>query len=223
MDLQQELINLKQRLATEQPPEIPEANQRMIEALSSKRIATRGPQVGDSIYSFDNNFNFHLPDLTGQEVEFSKILAAGPVVLSFYRGGWCPFCNLEMKVLKAESAAIRKLGAQLIAVSPELPESSFYQGKKEGLGFYVLSDVENTTAKKLNISFEVPSYLFQTLKMYGLDLEKYHGLEKVELPIPATYVIDVAGNINYAFASEDFTKRASVIGILKALEKIKEG
>lgn len=222
MDLQQELIELKQRQQKELPRQVLEANEKLIKEISVSKVASRGLKAGDNLYSYKKDFNFVLPDTEGGLVEFAKIVEAGPVVLSFYRGGWCPYCNLEMKVLKAKSAAIRKLGAQMIAISPEVP--SFYSNpdKEKPLGFYIASDSGNSTAKKLGISFEVPFYLFQAYKSVGIDLKKHQGLEKVELPIPATYVIDQTGNIAYAYVSEDFTQRASIVGILKALEKIEE-
>lgn len=223
MNLQQELLNLKQRHLAELPRPILEAQVQLVEELSLSDITSRGLGKGDNLYTYSENFNFILPDTEGESVEFAKIIAAGPVVLSFYRGGWCPYCNLEMKVLKAKAAAIRKLGAQMIAVSPDVP--SFYSnpGKVKDSGFYIVSDTGNSTAKMLGISFEVPSYLFYAYRSIGIDLEKHQGLEKAVLPIPATYVIDQTGDIAYAYVSEDFTQRASIVGILKALEEIGAG
>lgn len=222
MDLQEELIKLKKQLNTKFPAAVINADKKIIQELGEKRNSFRRPKAGDRLDVFEENFNFSLPDVRGNLVELEKLLEAGPVVLSFNRGNWCPYCNLEMKVLRSNSDAIRKLGGQLVAVSPDI----LYKPRvanEEDTGFYLLSDRNNKIAKKLGLSFEVPAYLFKAYKEVGINLEEYQGEKKAVLPVPATFVIDSSGTFVFAFASEDFTRRASISEILSALAKIRKG
>ena len=222
MDLQEELIRLKEELNAKLPSEVNSANRQMVEELRIKSSLSRKPRVGDRLDLFEKNFNFSLPDSKGKMVELAGLLDKGPVVLSFYRGSWCPYCNLEMKVLRSTSDAIRKLGGQFVAISPDLLHEAPSGMITEEPDFHILSDSTNTTAKKLGLSFEVPAYLFEAYKGVGINLEEFQGKEKAVLPIPATFVIDTSGMFVFTFASEDFTKRASVSGILSALDKIRQ-
>lgn len=212
-----------ERMRTELPPEMNEVNNRLIKELERDRLASKGPQTEDSLNDFQKNFNFLLPDAQGKFIAFSDLIEKGPLVLSFYRGGWCPYCNLELKVLKSESTAFKKLGAQLVAISPNSPDKSLTIVEKENLDFVVLSDTNNEVAKSLGISYVVPEYLLKTFAGFGLDLSKHYDRKKVELPMPATYVIDQDLVVRYSFASEDFTKRAKIARILESLEKIQAG
>ena len=221
MDLQKGLLKLKEQVEKQLPDNLNESNKRFVAELAKNKKASKGPQEGDSLNLFQQNFNFELPDGAGKLVKLTDQISRGPVVLSFYRGGWCPFCNLELKFLKAESLAFQKLGAQLIAISPENSDNSLTTIQMNELNFFVLSDLKNTVAKALGISYVVPEYLKKAYLSYGLDLVHHNSVEKVELPIPATYVIDQQMIVRYAFASEDFTKRAKITRIIKALEEIK--
>ncbi len=221
MDLQSELTRLREQVRGKLPQDVNDSNDRLLKELINKKQRVFGPKEGDSLNKFSENFNFVLPDGFGQYFDFAEVLKEGPVVLSFYRGGWCPFCNLELKFLQSESNAFKKAGGQLIAISPEMPDNTPATVESNNLNFMVLSDIGSAVAKSLGISYYVPDYLLEAYAGIDINLKKINGTQKVELPIPATFVIDQNLVVRYAFASEDFTKRAKITRILEALDKIK--
>lgn len=149
----------------------------------------------------------------------------GPVILTFYCGGWCPFCNLELLAYKKHMDEIKGLGAQLIAVSPESPDNSLSSRKKHNLSFIVLSDRNSHVSSAYKVSYEVPDYLAEALKgSLGLDLIRYNDADVAMMPVPKTYVIDKEDIIQFAFVNPDYTSRlepTKAIAILSGL-KIKE-
>ena len=165
--------------------------------------------------------DFELPNVKGASVSLQKALASGPVVLSFYRGGWCPYCNLELRHLQDFLPQFEAAGATLIAVSPQTPDASLSTKEKDELEFEVLSDVGNKVARDYGLVFTLPENLHA---MYGnpdgINLAKENGDASFELPVPATYLIDKSGTIKYAFAHADYTKRAEPEDVLEALKKL---
>lgn len=152
--------------------------------------------------------DFTLKDQNGKEVNLYQLLKKGPVVLNWYRGGWCPYCNLELKGLADKAAEITGLGATLIALSPELPDKSLTTIEKNNLPFTVLSDTDNHVARTYDLVFKLDK---ETADRYEskFGLSGYNGNNKSELPIPATYIIDQKGIIRYAFVNPDYKKRAN--------------
>lgn len=164
--------------------------------------------------------DFTLSNATGQQIVFSDILKEKSIVLSFYRGGWCPYCNMELKALQNVLPEIEANGAQLIAISPELPDKSWTTVEKNGLSFEVLSDVNNEVAKAFNLVFKMPEDL-QTLyrDQFKIQVDQHNGNNDYELPLSATYVIGQDGKIKYHFVEERYTVRAEPADIIKALKK----
>ncbi|BDD10232.1 alkyl hydroperoxide reductase [Fulvitalea axinellae] len=163
---------------------------------------------------------FILLGVLSDEVSLDSLLAEGPVVLSFYRGAWCPYCNLELAALRTALPEIEKAGAKLIAISPQTPDNSLETVKKSGVEFEVLSDVGNVVARSYGLVFALPESLRRVYSSFGIDLEKVDGDDSWELPLPATYVIDKSGIVRYAFAEADYTKRAEPADVLEALKAI---
>ena len=165
--------------------------------------------------------DFELPDVRGEPMALSDALKEGPVVLSFYRGGWCPYCNLELRHLQSYLPKFEAEGAKLIAVSPQTPNASLSTTEKDELTFTVLSDVGNKVARDYGLVFTLPESLHG---MYGnpdgINLEKDNGDKSFELPVPATYVIAKDGRVAYAFAHADYTKRAEPDEVLAALKTL---
>lgn len=164
--------------------------------------------------------NFALPNHRGQRVELAELLARGPVVASFYRGAWCPYCNLELRGLQAVLPEIRAAGAELIAISPQKPDGSLGAHEKNALSFDVLSDHDNQVARLFRIVFRLPDELAEVYRANGLDLGERNGTGKFELPIPATYVIDRSGLIRHSHLDIDYTRRqepAEIVGLLGTL------
>lgn len=161
--------------------------------------------------------DFALPDANGKLISLSSLLAQGPVVLSFYRGGWCPYCSTELRALQGVLAEIQAAGATLVAVSPQTPDSSLSTAEKLDLAFPVLSDLGNRVAETLGLVFRLPEPLRAVYRGFGNDLSTVNGDESFRLPIPATYVLAADGTLVWRFVDPDYTKRAEPAAVLAAL------
>ncbi|UJX24255.1 AhpC/TSA family protein [Pseudoalteromonas sp. CF6-2] len=166
--------------------------------------------------------NFSLPNSHGETVTLSQLLDKGPLVLSFYRGGWCPYCNLELRALNALKDEFAKHHVQLVAVSPQLPDHSLSTEQQNELAFTVLSDVENTLAKACGLVFTLDERLIPVYQELGLDIPSANGDNSYELPLPATYVIDKDRTVQYVFAKEDYTLRAEPSEVLNAAKGLQD-
>ncbi|HUX03409.1 MAG TPA: peroxiredoxin-like family protein [Acidimicrobiales bacterium] len=164
--------------------------------------------------------DFSLPVATGAMISLSSLLIKGPVVLAFYRGGWCPYCSTELRALQAKLPEITAAGATLVAISPQTPDNSISTAEKFELAFPVLSDQGNAVAESFGLVFSLPESLRELYRGFGYDLPAVNGDATFRLPLPATYVIESNGVIAWRFADADYTKRAEpddVIAILEAL------
>jgi peroxiredoxin len=157
-----------------------------------------------------------LPDALNQPARLSTLWQRGPLVLIFYRGGWCPYCNLELRAWQQQLPALKKLGAQLVAVSPQTPDNSLSTVEKNELAFPVLSDSALQAATAFGVAFEMPPELIELYSKVGNDLPVLNGNGRWVLPIPATYVIDRNGRIAYAHVEADYRERAEPSVVLAA-------
>ena len=214
MSLTQELANYLAQSQANRPPEVKEVMGKATEDLVRSGIADQSLNTGDTAP------NFSLPNATGQTVTLGNLLSSGPVVISFYRGQWCPYCNLELRALQAVLPDIQSLGAQLVAISPQTPDNSLSTTEKNELTFEVLSDVGNQVARQFGLVFSLPEELRPIYQGFGIDLPAHNGDETFELPIPATYVIKSDGAIAHAFMDPDYTKRMDPADILAALRSL---
>ncbi|MGO8786519.1 MAG: peroxiredoxin-like family protein [Terriglobia bacterium] len=166
--------------------------------------------------------DFSLPDAFGYEISLKTLLKAGPVVISFYRGEWCPFCNLELHALQEALPRINKLGANLVAISPEKPDGGIIVTEKNKLTFPVLSDFKNAVARQFGIVFRVGDELQDLSRtVFKNDLSLRNGEDTYELPVPATFVIDGSGMVRFAHVNVDYmTGRAEPEEVVAALEVI---
>jgi peroxiredoxin len=164
--------------------------------------------------------DFTLPNAKGETTQLYKLLEKGPVVLNFYRGGWCPFCNLEFKSVHDILPQIKEHGATLVGISPELPDNSLDTIEKNQLQFEVLSDVGNNIAQQYGIVMEVPEVIRALYMEWGLDIPKINGDETWELPIPATYVINTDGKIVSSYINKNYTERMEPDDVITALETL---
>lgn len=155
----------------------------------------------------DRASDFMLPDATGRNVSLYETLKSGPVILVFYRGGWCPYCNLELRAYQRLLPEIRKAGVQLIAVSPQNPDESLSTQEKNALVFPVLSDIKNEAAKAFGVLFELPNYLQKLYTELGHGLDGINATKKWVLPVPATYVIGQNGIILKSYVEIDYRTR----------------
>ena len=163
--------------------------------------------------------DFSLPGVDGQIVQLSQLLTKGPVVLIFYRGGWCPYCNLALRSYQAILPDIQQAGATLVAVSPQTPDNSLSASEKMELSFPVLSDSGNIVARSYGLVFTVPAEVQGVQQKMGLDIAKINGSDTWELPIPGSYVIAQDGTVTLSFVDPDYTHRLEPSAILEALRK----
>ncbi len=164
--------------------------------------------------------DFTLPGVDGEQVSLAKLLTDGPVVLAFYRGGWCPYCNLELRALQAALADITAVGATLVAISPQLPDNSLSTAEKLELAFPVLSDVGNVVARQYGLVFSLPEDLRSVYDGFGIDLPAANGDQTFELPVPATFVIGRDGSVAWRFVDPDYTHRGDPADVLAAVKAL---
>ena len=166
--------------------------------------------------------DFSLKDPSGKTIKLSDQLKNGPVILVFYRGAWCPYCNLQMKQLRDIQPQISKYKASLIAITPQTPDKSLEQFKQDGFPFPVLSDLDYKIIKSYNLLWEVSPELDAAYKhAFGLDVSNYNGNGRRGLPVPGTFVIDKKGIVRATFADTDYQKRMEPADILAALERLR--
>jgi peroxiredoxin len=164
--------------------------------------------------------NFTLPDLEGGNWELAKALRSGPVVLKFYRGSWCPYCNIELRAYQSRLSEFRKRQGTFVAVSPEKPDLGQAFVTKEQIEFPVLSDFKNVVARQFGLEFTVDEALRNLMKEFGNNLTEKNGEESWILPVPGTFVISSDGRIEYGFAEPDFTVRADPDAVLAVLDRL---
>ncbi|EFM11094.1 alkyl hydroperoxide reductase/ Thiol specific antioxidant/ Mal allergen [Paenibacillus curdlanolyticus YK9] len=163
--------------------------------------------------------DFTLNYANGSAIDLFEQLAKGPVVLTFYRGGWCPFCNIQLRAYQNILPEIEALNGQLIAISPQNPTNSLAQQTKESIQFPVLSDKDGAVAASYNVLFQVPSYLQEVMSSkLKLNLGEYNGTDRWILPIPSTFVIDQSGIIRWANVNPDFMRRSEPQDIISQLK-----
>ena len=182
-------------------------------------LAAKMPDPG--LHVGDKAPDFKLKNAFGKDVSLSAMTKNGPVILVFYRGGWCAICNIQLHSLNASLPTFKKYGAQLVAVTPQKPDRSQEQIKKDDYPFEILSDLNYAVVKKYKLYFDLPEYIIALEKnKFGLDLADYNGKGRYGLPVPATYIIDKKGIIRAAYANTDYTKRMEPKDILAALKKL---
>jgi peroxiredoxin len=206
------LINSPQFRAI--PPEVQAANRQQINELKAQGAEGRALGVGAQAPDFE------LESVSGRRVRLSGELTRGPVVLTFYRGKWCPFCNLQLKSLQRVVDAFKEQGASLLAISPQTLEASRELYAEGTPDFELLSDPGNATAAAYGLSYRISNELQNALNIMGLDLAALNGEAAETLPIGATYVVAPDGRIAYAFVDADFTNRPEPADILAALKAL---
>ncbi len=163
---------------------------------------------------------FRLPDVKGDLVSLASLLRDGPVVVTFYRGGWCPYCNIQLRAYQAALPRMADLGARLVAISPQLPEHSLSTAVADELSFHVLSDVGNQAARRFGLVYTLPEEVRAALRSNNKALPGINGDESWELPVPATYVIARDGRIAFAYIEVDYRKRLEPEALLTALRSL---
>lgn len=213
MSLTQALAEAKQEFIAHTPLEIQTEMFRQIREQQESGIAY-GRQEGQKAKDFT------LKNALGETVNLYDELSKGPVVLTFYRGGWCPFCSMQLKAYQKMLPDIEALGGQLIAISPQSPDNTLSQREKEELTFQVLSDTNGLVAAFYNILYDVPDYIQDVMKTMDVNLAEYNATDRWILPIPSTFMIDESGIIRSAYVNPDFMQRFDPVDIVQELRKL---
>lgn len=211
MGLEQELADFNAKFEASAPPGAAAFLNAKIEELTIGFPFDRVPKPGDLAPAFS------LPGVTGETISLLETLAGGPVVLTFYRGAWCPYCNIQLAAYEHALPAIAEAGGCLIAISPQKPDGSLSMTEKNNLTFDVLSDIGNMVARKFGLVYKLPDDLKAAYSSFGVDLAAINGDDSWELPIPATFVIGRNGRVQLAHAEADYRKRLSPEAIVDAL------
>jgi len=164
------------------------------------------------------------PDVTAldgrsQPVRLRDRWNVGPLIVVFFRGGWCNYCNLQLRDWQRHHAQLLRLGADLLAISPQTPELSRAPAQDSGLAFPVLSDSNLVAATAFGIAFTLPPELVEYFSELGTDVPVLNGNGLWALPVPSTYVIDTQGVIQYADVQPDYRRRPDPAAALLAIEK----
>ena len=184
--------------------------------LAATNLAGRALKVGDPAP------DFILSDAHGHPVRLYSQLPEGPAVVVFYCGGWCPYCSLHLRGFQRRLPQFRELGAQVIAISPQLPDHSLSTQEKNELAFPVLSDVGNKIARRFGIVFKLGDRLVELYRQFGHGLENINGADgSAELPVPATFLIERNGRIRHAHVDVDYTRRLDPDEVIKVLQNLK--
>jgi peroxiredoxin len=214
MSLHEELRALYENGHLRLPVDVRETMSRGADELADSGLAEHALGVGARAPEFA------LYSASGKLVRLDALLADGPLVLTFYRGAWCPYCNLALRALQQRHDAIRTRGAHLVAVSPQIPDKSLSLVERHELAFEVLTDIGSDTAKQYGIAFDISNELAALYDQLGFDLQHVNAGYARTLPLPATYVIDRTGIIRWAFIDTDYTVRAEPADVLAALDTL---
>jgi len=220
MKLRDRLSAVKREFESGAPPynataEIIALQHRATNELITSGAADRALKVGDRAPIFA------LQSESGAVVRSDVLLARGPLVASFYRGVWCPYCNLELEALQEALPEIEARGATLVAVSPQTSANSRNSKRKTGAVFDILSDPSNAIARRFGLAHRLPDYLIAGVhKPLGADLTIFNRDDRWELPMPARYIIEPSGEITYAAVHPDYTTRPEPEDLYETLGRL---
>ena len=212
-ELTQELHAFKDQWSAQADDETKRVYERGITTVGASGVIETALEAGDRAPVFE------LPNATGAPVKSADLLANGPVIVTFYRGGWCPYCNIQLRAYQERLADFQSRGASLVAISPETPDHSLSTQEKNELGFEVLSDGGNRVANAFGIAYVLPQEVQDRFKG-RLDLNKFNGDDSASLPLAATFVIAQDGKVAWAFVQEDYRERAEPDAIIEALDAL---
>lgn len=201
MSLTAELHAVTENVRKQAPAEFFTTMEKVSAKLAASGIVNKALQRGGRMPDFE------LPNATGKIVKSTDLRKRGLLLVSFYRGGWCPYCNLELKALQERYNEISAAGVTLVAISPEIPDFSLSTQQKNNLQFPVLSDLGNKVARQFGLVFTLDASLLPIYQAFGVDIKANNGDASFELPIPATYLIAKDGSVLEAFVNTDYRSR----------------
>jgi peroxiredoxin len=218
MSLQAKLDAFKADFEAGKPPysvprSVIETMHRATAELIASGAASRAKRAGDVAPSFS------LRDPDGNVVTSEDLLKKGPLVVSFYRGVWCPYCNMELQALESAKPLFDKFGASLVAISPQTAPNSRKSVRQNKLSFPILSDVKGKVGAAFGLRFELPDYLVELYKSLKNDLPAFNDDPGWTLPMPARYVIGQDGTILYSEVNPDYTRRPEPEEMIPVLQQ----
>ncbi len=200
------------------PDSVPRPIIEIMEKATEELIASR---AADHALRKDNIAPlFVLNDARGSPVSSSDLLRHGPLILTFYRGVWCPYCNLELQALQSALPNFRERGASLVSISPQTAPNSRASQENNRLTYPILSDPQNAVADKFGVKFQLPGYLIEVYKTLKNDLPLFNGDPSWTLPMPSRFVIRQDGMIAYAEVNPDYRVRPEPEELLPILDAI---
>jgi peroxiredoxin len=211
-----EQLDEQWRQTREGSPEIKAAYEALVQNLARSGLIDAAVKAGDPMPEFE------LPNAAGRLVASAELLERGPLVLSFFRGGWCPYCRLELKALQESLPELERRGARLVAVTPDTGAALAATARASQIGYELLSDVDNGVGLSFGLIFRVPPEVRDLYRRLGIDLGARHGNDTGEwlLPVPATYIVDRRGTIRHAALDPDFKHRMEPGEILRVLSAL---
>ncbi|MGO9558761.1 MAG: peroxiredoxin-like family protein [Acidimicrobiales bacterium] len=212
LTIREQSEQLKAAAAERLPSEILEVFDRSIQDSLDQGIPAESIKVGTVLEPFT------LDDATGTPVSLDQIVESGPAVMVFYRGGWCPYCNLALRTYQQELLPqLDGFSARLVAISPQSPDESLSTVEKAALEFTVLSDPGSRLADRIGIAFEQAHDVLAAQRKLGLDLAKVNAEGAVRLPRPTVLIIDRDRIVRFVDVQPDYTARTEVADIITAL------
>ncbi len=196
-------------------PEFAGVVARMVARLEANNVGQSAPQVGAPMP------DFILPDEQGQLVRLENLLERGPVVVSFHRGHWCPYCRLNADGLARIAPDVKRLGGQIVAISPETHQYGAELKAYANAPFPILADVDNGYALELNLLFWVGDEKREAMQAGGFDIAPYQGNETWMLPIPATFIVGQDGLVKARYIDPDYRRRMDLDAILEAVGRLR--
>lgn len=201
MDLQKELGAVAQMVRQKTPPHVMPTIEGTTKRLKDSGLENHALQTGQTMPDFE------LPDATGEMVRSVELRSQGPLLITFYRGSWCPFCNLALLAFQERNAEIKTRGVTLLAISPQTPDHSLTLQEKHSLQFPVLSDAGNKVARQFGIVFALDPGLKTVQEQFGVDIPTYNGDRTFELPVPATFLVSTDGKVLKSYVEADYMQR----------------
>ena len=213
--LQQRIDEFLVQLSSQVPAEVLKQLLVPIEQLTDSHAVQQALGEGEQAPDFT------LPDAQGKAVMLSHLLQQGPVVLTFYRGEWCPFCNLTLRAYQQALPQFQELGARLLAISPQTPDHSLSTVEVKELTFPVLSDVGNQVARQYGLVYAIDEAVRAAHIQVGADLPLFNGDDSWELPMAGTFLVDQSGTVRLAFVDPNFTRRLDPSIIIARLKELR--
>jgi peroxiredoxin len=216
--IREQSAQLKAAAAERLPAEVTEVFARSIGDFLAQGIPAEAIKPGDRVESFT------LDDATGTAISLDRLVEDGPTVIVFYRGGWCPYCNLALRTYQQELLPeLGPFGARLVAISPQTPDQSLSTAEKAELAFTVLSDPGSRVARSIGIAFQQEDDVLAAQRQLGLDLAQVNAEGSTRLPRPTVLIVDQDRTVRFVDVQPDYTARTEVADILAALTDIRTG